>query len=84
MIHTIGTLKSKVIKSNLLFLATIKMLSRMISSPVYPVDFAIEKSLLINVELKTLFVCIFSTLELRIVNVMLTRIGDSCYEAIIN
>ncbi len=60
------------------------MLSRMISSPVYPVDFAIEKSLLINVELKTLFVCIFSTLELIIVNVMLIRIGDSCYEAIIN
>lgn len=60
------------------------MLSRMISSPVYPVDFAIEKSLLINVELKTLFVCIFSTLELIIVNVMLIRIGDSCYDAIIN
>lgn len=56
----------------------------MISSPVYPVDFAIEKSLLINVELKTLFVCIFSTLELIIVNVMLIRIGDSCYDAIIN
>lgn len=51
------------------------MLSRMISSPVYPVDFAIEKSLLINVELKTLFVCIFATLELTIVNVMLIRIG---------
>ncbi|PHD67507.1 hypothetical protein COF61_06145 [Bacillus toyonensis] len=77
MIHTIGTLKSEVIKSNLLFLATIKMLSRMISSSVYPVEFAIEKSLLINVELKTLFVCIFSTLELIIVNVMLICIGDS-------
>ena len=43
-----------------------------------------EKSLLIDVEPKTLFVCIFSTLELIIVNVMLMRIGDSCYEAIIN
>lgn len=49
----------------------------MISSPVYPVDLAIEKSLLINVELKTLFVCTFSILELIIVNVMLICIGDS-------
>lgn len=53
------------------------MLSRMISSPVYPVDVAIEKSLLIDVEPKILFVCIFSTLESIIVNVMSIHIGDS-------
>ncbi|PEK86273.1 hypothetical protein CN600_29110 [Bacillus mycoides] len=62
MIHTIATFKSEVIKSNLLFLATIKILSRMISSPIYPVNLAIEKSHLIDVESKALFVCIFSTL----------------------
>ncbi|PEK19294.1 hypothetical protein CN694_26150 [Bacillus wiedmannii] len=77
MIHTIATFKSEVIKSDLLFLATIKILSRMISSLNYPVNFAIEKSLLIDVESKTLFVCIFSTLESMIVNVMSIRMGDS-------
>jgi hypothetical protein len=77
LIYTIATFKSEVIKSDLLFLATIKILSRMISSPVYPVNFAIEKSLLIDVESKTLFVCIFSTLESMIVNVMSIRMGDS-------
>ncbi|OOR17083.1 hypothetical protein BW892_27885 [Bacillus cereus] len=84
MIHTIVTFKSKVIKSDLLFLPTIKMLLRMIPSQVYSVKFAIEKSLLIDVEPKTLFVCIFSTLESIIVNVMLIRIGDRLYDAIIN
>jgi len=49
----------------------------MISSPIYPVNFSIEKSLLIDVESKTLFVCIFSTLESMIVNVMSIRMGDS-------
>jgi len=58
-------------------LVTIKILSRMISSPIYPVNFSIEKSLLIDVESKTLFVCIFSTLESMIVNVMSIRMGDS-------
>lgn len=58
-------------------MATIKILSRMISSPIYPVNFAIEKSHLIDVESKALFVCIFSTLESMIVNVMSTRMGDS-------
>lgn len=77
MIHTIATLELEVIKSDLLFLATIKILSRMISSPIYPVNIAIEKSLLIDVESKALFVCIFSTLEPMIVNVMSIRIGDS-------
>ncbi|PEA07010.1 hypothetical protein CON38_24825 [Bacillus cereus] len=77
MIHTIATFKSEVIKSDLLFLATIKILSRMISSPIYPVNFAIERSLLIDVESKALFVCIFSTLESTIVNVMSIRMGDS-------
>ncbi|RAN87324.1 hypothetical protein B5P41_24415 [Bacillus sp. SRB_28] len=77
MIHTMATFKSEVIKNDLLFLATIKMLLRMISSPVYPVNFAIEKSLLIDVESKSLFVCIFSTLESIIVNVMSIRMGDS-------
>jgi hypothetical protein len=72
-----ATFKSEVIKNDLLFLATIKMLLRMISSPVYPVNFAIEKNILIDVESKTLFVCIFSILESRIVNVMSIRIGDS-------
>ncbi|OTX85804.1 hypothetical protein BK730_22575 [Bacillus wiedmannii] len=77
MIHTIATFKSELIKIDLLFLVTIKILSRMISSPIYPVNFAIEKSLLIDVESKTLFVCIFSTLESIIVNVMSIRISDS-------
>ncbi|KAB2363998.1 hypothetical protein F8517_26795 [Bacillus thuringiensis] len=77
MIHTIATFKSEVIKSDLLFLVTIKILSRMISSPIYPVNFAIEKSLLIDVESKTPFVCIFSTLESMIVNVMSIRMSDS-------
>lgn len=77
MIHTIATFKSELIKSDLLFLVTIKILSRMISSPIYPVNFAIEKSLLIDVESKTLFVCIFSTLESMIVNVMSIRMSDS-------
>ncbi|PEW06891.1 hypothetical protein CN425_01785 [Bacillus cereus] len=77
MIHTIATFKSEVIKSDLLFLATIKILSRRISSPIYPVNFAIERSLLIDVESKALFVCIFSTLESTIVNVMSIRMGDS-------
>ncbi len=58
-------------------MVTIKILSRMISSPIYPVNFSIEKSLLIDVESKTLFVCIFSTLESMIVNVMSIRMGDS-------
>lgn len=49
----------------------------MISSPIYPVNFSIEKSLLIDVESKTLFVCIFSTLESMIVNVMSIRMSDS-------
>jgi len=77
LIHTIATFKSEIIKIDLLFLATIKILSRMISSPIYPVNFAIEKSLLIDVESKTLFVCIFSTLESMIVNVMSIRMSDS-------
>ena len=84
MIHTIATFKSEVIKSDLLFLATIKILSRMISSLNYPVNFAIEKSLLIDVESKTLFVCIFSTLESMIVNVMSIRMSDSRYDTTIN
>ena len=84
MIHTIATFKSEVIKSDLLFLATIKILSRMISSLNYPVNFAIEKSLLIDVESKTLFVCIFSTLESMIVNVMSIRMGDSWCDTTIN
>ncbi|PEO56120.1 hypothetical protein COM25_25425 [Bacillus wiedmannii] len=77
MIYTIATFKSELIKSDLLFLVTIKILSRMISSPIYPVNFAIEKSLLIDVESKTLFVCIFSTLESMIVNVMSIRMSNS-------
>ncbi|PER39240.1 hypothetical protein CN472_30530 [Bacillus thuringiensis] len=84
MIHTIATFKSELIKSDLLFLVTIKILSRMISSPIYPVNFAIEKSLLIDVESKTLFVCIFSTLESMIVNVMSIRMSDSRYDTTIN
>lgn len=84
MIHTIATFKSELIKSDLLFLVTIKILSRMISSPIYPVNFAIEKSLLIDVESKTLFVCIFSTLESMIVNVMSIRMSDSWYDTTIN
>lgn len=84
MIHTIATFKSELIKSDLLFLVTIKILSRMISSPIYPVNFAIEKSLLIDVESKTLFVCIFSTLESMIVNVMSIRMSDSWYDSTIN
>ena len=84
MIHTIATFRSEVIKRDLLFLATIKILSRMISSPIYPVNFAIEKSLLIDVESKTLFVCIFSTLESMIVNVMSIRMSDSRYDTTIN
>jgi hypothetical protein len=72
-----ATFKSEVIKNDLLFLATIKMLLRMISSPVYPVNFAIEKSLLIDVESKTLFVRIFSISESITVNIMSIRINDS-------
>lgn len=84
MIHTIATFKSELIKSDLLFLVTIKILSRMMSSPIYPVNFAIEKSLLIDVESKTLFVCIFSTLESMIVNVMSIRMSDSWCDTTIN
>ena len=84
MIHTIATFKSELIKSDLLFLVTIKILSRMISSPIYPVNFAIEKSLLIDVESKTLFVCIFSTLESMIVNVMSICRDDSWCDTTVN
>ncbi len=53
------------------------MFSRMISSAVYAVNFTIEKSPLIDVESKTLSVCIFSTLESEIVNVMSILINNS-------
>lgn len=49
----------------------------MISSVVYAVNFTIEKSPLIDVESKILSVCIFSTLEPAIVNVMSISINDS-------
>lgn len=84
MIYTIAIFKSKVIKSDSLFFITIKMFSRMISFAVYAVNFTIEKSSLIDVESKTLSVCIFSTLESRIVNVMSILIDDSWYETTIN
>ncbi|PEM58218.1 hypothetical protein CN611_05670 [Bacillus wiedmannii] len=77
MIYTIAIFKSKVIKSDSLFFITIKMFSRMISFAVYAVNFTIEKSSLIDVESKTLSVCIFSTLESTIVNVMSILIDDS-------
>lgn len=48
----------------------------MISSTVYAVNFTIEKSPLIDVESKTLSVCIFSTLEAIIINVMSILIND--------
>ena len=53
------------------------MFSRMISSAVYAVNFTIEKPPLIDVESRTLSVCIFSTLEPIIVNVMSILINDS-------
>jgi len=56
----------------------------MISSPIYPVNFAIEKSLLIDAESKTLFVCIFSTLESIIVNVMSICRDDSWCDTTVN
>ncbi|AAY60373.1 hypothetical protein pE33L466_0215 (plasmid) [Bacillus cereus E33L] len=77
MIYTITIFKSEVIKSDSLFFITIKMFSRMISSVVYAVNFTIEKSPLIDVESKILSVCIFSTLEPAIVNVMSISINDS-------
>ncbi|PFY68513.1 hypothetical protein COL61_25835 [Bacillus wiedmannii] len=77
MFYTIAIFKSKVIKSDSLFFITIKMFSRMISSAVYAEGFTIEKSPLIDVESKTLSVCIFSTLESEIVNVMSILINDS-------
>jgi len=49
----------------------------MISSAVYAVNFTIEKSPLVDVESRTLSVCIFSTLESIIVNVMSILINDS-------
>ena len=84
MIYTIATFKSEVIKSDSLFFITIKMFSRMISSAVYAVNFTIEKSPLVDVESRTLSVCIFSTLESIIVNVMSILINDSWYDATIN
>jgi len=77
LIYTIATFKSEVIKSDSLFFITIKMFSRMISSAVYAVNFTIEKSPLVDVESRTLSVCIFSTLESIIVNVMSILINDS-------
>lgn len=63
---SVVTFRLEVIKSDLLFFITIKKLSKMLSSPAYPVNFAIRKCLLIDIDAQNA-ICIYN-LNFRVIN----------------